>query len=152
MTHVNQTDKEESVKEQSRLVSARTGQSCQPQRTRVEATQKPDRAGSRCQHYTHRGNLTAKTSAWRPAARFFSSSPWASFELSSSFSCSTCHDIVILFRVCVSFRFLCFWARAVTGKQSLTDTTNLCPSFLFKGPCTSISQGYLIRSEMSLSA
>lgn len=36
MTHVNQTDKEESVKEQSRLVSARTGQSCQPQSTELK--------------------------------------------------------------------------------------------------------------------
>lgn len=46
-------------------------------------------------HCTHKRDLTAETSLWRPATLFFRSSPWASLALSSSFSCSTCHDIVM---------------------------------------------------------
>lgn len=50
-------------------------------------------------HCTQKRDLTAETSVWRPATLFFRSSPWASLALSSSFSCSTCHDIVMLLSI-----------------------------------------------------
>lgn len=85
---------EESVKEQRGLVSAALGRNAD-HRGRG-STQSQPQVPPR-DHGTQRVDLTAKTSACRPAALFFSSSPWASLELSSSFSCSTCHDIVIPF-------------------------------------------------------